>query len=73
MVVEDTDSGLYLSRKLRQLDPEPFDVEIQRVKKQALRRGLLVGVLASALVALMVGAVWFFSPDLLQSIAGLAT
>lgn len=65
------DNGEYLTRRLRRLQPESYDEELQKRRKTALRAGFAIGLL-SALILFGSGvfAVIGLWPELAVSLLG---
>ncbi|MCF8550431.1 MAG: hypothetical protein K9G09_06040 [Pontimonas sp.] len=66
--VEDLDQAAYLTQRLRRLQPEPYELQIERTKKRAGRVGFALGSLVSlALVGAGI-ATLYFVPEALASL-----
>jgi|GEM_PF-2209864 hypothetical protein len=64
-IIENLDSGSYLTERLRTLHPESFEEEVVRAKRRGHRLGVLLGVSYSLLVVTAGGAAMvYFAPDI---------
>lgn len=66
--MEDLDQAAYLTQRLRRLQPEAYEQQIERAKKRAGRVGFALGSFVSlALVGAAVGTLYFV-PEALASL-----
>lgn len=69
--MDDIDAGAYLTERLRSHRPEPYDKEIARSSRQALRGGFLLGVFSSLIVmGGLVGAALVTNVGLVETVFG---
>lgn len=63
--IEAFDAASYLTEKLRTLQPETFEEELERTKRLARRQGLAMGAVGSVLgLAVAVAMMFYFAPEL---------
>ena len=69
--MDDIDAGAYLTERLRSHRPEPYDQEIARTSRQALRGGFLLGVFSSFIVVIgLVGVLVVNDGGLVETVFG---
>ena len=60
--MEEFDHAAYLTQRLRTLQPESYELEVQRATRRAKRIGMLVGSIGSLMVVAVATAVIYLTP-----------
>lgn len=69
--MDDIDAGAYLTERLRSNRPEPYEKEMARTTRRALRGGFLLGVVSSFVVMSgLVGVVLVNDVGLVEAVFG---
>jgi hypothetical protein len=73
LTIDNLDAGSYLTERLRTLQPDSFEAQVERAKRRSRRLGVFIGATGSlAVLFLGVFALWYFMPEMVDTlIAGI--